>query len=316
MKRWLLAAVCAAAIPAMAPAAAQAKDYQFAIVPKSLNNPYFDLSRDGCMAEAKKLGNVQCIYTGPVNQDAAAQVQFIQDLITRHVDGIAISVADAGSVGRVIKRARDAGISVITFDADAPSSARQAYVGTNNRALGRALGEAVVKLHKDPGSFAMVSGGPAAENLNERVQGVRDALKGAGWKEVSGSPTFCNDDSALGIQQMTDIMTANPHLDALVPVGGWPLFAEAGYKGFYENHKQAISSGKLVIVSADTLPAELTELQAGMVDALVGQQPFAMGAKAMDILLELQQGKKVPEINYVGLDHVTKENVGDFMKKS
>ena len=316
MRTWLLAAAAAVShCAASSGAQAAGKTYRFAIVPKSLNNPYFDLSRDGCMAEAKKLGNVECIYTGPVNQDAAAEVQTVQDLITRNVDGIAISVADAGSVAHVIKRARSAGIAVITFDADAPNSARQAYIGTDNRALGRAIAQELVRVHKNPGQYAMVSGGPAAENLAQRVEGVRDVLKPAGWKEVAGSPTFCNDDSALGIQQMTDLMTGHPDLSSIVLVGGWPLFTEAAYTGFYQAHKQAIDSGKLTIVSADTLPAELNALKAGRVAALVGQQPYQMGAKAMDTLLALKEGKHVPTIEYVGLDHVTKANVAQFMNK-
>ena len=315
MKRGLLVGIAAFGLAAAAPAAhAAGKEYSFAIVPKSLNNPYFDLARDGCMAEAKKLGNVRCIYTGPVNQDAAAQVQTIQDLITRQVDGIAISVADAGAVERVIRRARAAGIAVITFDADAPASQRQAYVGTDNTALGRALATQVVKLHPKAGTYAMVSGGPAAENLAQRVDGVRAVLRKAGWTEVAGSPTFCNDDSALGIQQMTDLMTGHPDLAALIPVGGWPLFIEAAYKAFYDAHKHAIDSGALTIVSADTLPAELAEVQAGKVAALIGQQPYAMGEKAMQVLLALKQGKTVKPIEYVGLDEVTKSNVAQFIK--
>ena len=316
MKRWLLAAgismVAAASVIGTAHAAD--KTYSVAIVPKSLNNPYFDLARDGCMAEAQKLGNVKCIYTGPVNQDAAAQVQTIQDLITRGVDGLAISVADAGSVERVIARARAAGIPVITFDADAPQSQRQVYVGTNNLELGRELAQQLMKAHPTPGTYAMISGGPAAENLAQRVDGVRDVLKPAGWKEVSGSPTFCNDDSALGIQQMADLMTGNPDLSAIVAVGGWPLFTQNAYDAFYNKHKAAIDSGKFAVVSADTLPAELTELKAGEVAALVGQQPYAMGAKAMDILLGLKEGHPEQTIQYVGLDIVTKANVDQFMK--
>jgi ribose transport system substrate-binding protein len=290
------------------------KTYTFALVPKSLNNPYFNLSRDGCMAEAKKLGNVKCDYTGPVNQDAAAEAQTVQDLVTRGISGIAISVADEGSMTRVIDRARAAGIPVITFDADAPSSKRQAYVGTDNLALGKSLGEQLLKAHPTPGTYAMISGGPAAENLAQRVKGVRDVLSAKGWKEVGGSPTFCNDDSALGMQQMTDLATGHPGLSAIVAVGGWPLFTQNAYESFYNKHKAAIDSGKLTIVSADTLPAELAELKAGEVSALVGQQPYAMGAKAMDILLELAQGKTVAPIQYVGLDVVTKANVDQFMK--
>ena len=109
MKKWFLATGAAAllATTLLTPGPVKAdKVYDFAIIPKSLNNPYFDLARDGCMAEAKKLGNVKCTYTGPVNQDAAAQVQTVEDLITRGVSGMAISVADEGSIQRVIARAR------------------------------------------------------------------------------------------------------------------------------------------------------------------------------------------------------------------
>lgn len=314
MKRILLAGIALLSVGATTlPGQARADQLRFAIVPKSMNNPYFDLSRDGCNAEAKKLG-VQCIYQGPVEQEPATQVQIIQDMISRGLNGIAISVADAGSVARVIRQARQAKIPVITFDADAPASQRQAYVGTNNKELGLAIGRAVVKAHSKPGTFAMVSGGPAAENLQERVAGVRQILKAAGWKEVSGSPTFCNDDSALAVQQMTDIMTAHPDLTALVPVGGWPLFSGEAYRRFVTPHMAAIKDGSFVIVSADTLPAEIDALKAGEVNALIGQKPAEMGAKAMDILMALHKGQHVQTITYVGLDVVTPQNVGQFGK--
>ena len=55
-------------------------------------------------------------------------------------------------------------------------------------------------------------------------------------------------------------------------------------------------------------------LQQGYAQVLVGQKPAEMGAKAMDILLALHQGKQVPNINYVGLDVVTKANAAQFLK--
>ena len=301
------------ALAAMTRPADAADDYRFAIVPKAMNNPYFDLARNGCMAEAKKLG-ITCTYTGPVEHEPATQVQIIQDLISQRVDGIAIAVADAASVKRVIHQARQAGIPVITFDADSPDSERQAYVGTDNAALGRALGQMLLKVHPKPGQYALVSGGPAAENLVQRVQGVRDALNGAGWTEIGGSPTFCNDDSALAVQQMKDLATANPGLAAIVPVGGWPLFTRGAYTTFISAHKQAIASGAFSVVSADTLPVELQILQAGDVGGLVGQRPFEMGEKAMEILLALKKGQTVPLITYAGLDEVTPANVAQFAK--
>ncbi|MCB5175748.1 sugar-binding protein [Microvirga lenta] len=313
MKRLILAAAAAALTLAM-PAAAQ-QNYRFAIVPKAMNNPYFDLSRDGCMKRAKELGNIECIYKGPVEHEPASQAQIIQDLISQNVDGIAISVADAAAAVRVIKSARDAGIPVITFDADAPNSARQAHVGTDNRAMGRALGEELLKIRPEGGKYAMISGGPAAANLKERVEGVRDALKGSKWIEISGSPTYSNDDLALSVQQMQDLKTANPDLAAIIPVGGWPMFVPEAYKSFVNKYKSEMDQGKFALVVADTLDVQLQLLRDGYANALVGQRPYEMGEKAMDILLKLKKGEKVDDIVYAGIDRVTKENVDEMLKK-
>lgn len=310
LKSWILAA--AAALTLAGPATAE--NYKFAIIPKAMNNPYFDLSRDGCEKRAKELGNVECIYKGPIEHEPATQVQIIQDFITQKVDGIAVSVADADSVTKVIQQGRDAGIPIITFDADAPDSARQANVGTDNRAMGRAMGELLLKLRPEGGTYALIAGGPAAVNVNERAEGVRDALKGSKWTEIAGSPAYSNDDLALAVQQMTDFKTANPDLNAIIPVGGWPMFVPEAYKSFIDKYKSEMEAKKFTVIVGDTLKVQLELLRDGYANGLVGQRPYEMGEKAMDLLLALKKGETVPEINRAGIDTVTPENVADFLK--
>ena len=310
MKAILLAAV---AVSALVTGAHAADKLRFVIVPKGMNNPYFDLSRDGCMKRAKELGDVECIYKGPIEHEPATQVQIIQDFVTQKVDGLALSVADAASVTGVVKQAREAGIPVITFDADAPASQRQAYVGTDNKEMGRELARQLIKLRPKPGTFATQSGGPAAQNLNERLEGLYDVLKKAGWTEVKGSPVFCNDDSALAAQQLADFATANPDVDAIIPVGGWALFAPKAYRAFVDANRKNYDSGKLTLVMPDTLKVEVEALRDGYAQVLVGQRPFEMGEKAMDMLAALKKGQTLPAITYVGLDIVTKENAAKFL---
>jgi ribose transport system substrate-binding protein len=312
LTRLLLLAASALAI-AGGTASAADKKLQFAVVPKAMNNPYFDLSRDGCVARAKALGNVECIYTGPIEHEPASQVQIIQDLITQGVDGLAISVSDAEAAIGVIKQARDAGIAVITFDADSPNSARQAYVGTDNKAMGAELGRQLIKLHPGGGTYITQSGGPAAENLNQRLAGLNGVLQAAGWKPAQGSPSFCNDDAALANQQLSDMYAANPNADAIVPVGGWALFAPEAYRSFVNAHRREYDSHKLTLMP-DTLRVEVELLRDGYAQVLVGQRPYEMGEKAMDMLLALKKGQKVPVINYVGLDVVTKDNAAQFLQ--
>jgi ribose transport system substrate-binding protein len=310
MRKLLLAgmAIAMMATPAFA------QTYKFVIVPKAMNNPFFDFARDGCQKRAKELGNVECIYKGPVEHEPATQAQIIQDFVTQKVDGLAISVADVAAMTKTIEAATAAGIPVITFDADAPGSKRIAYIGTNNKEFGLALGKQLLQLRPQGGKYAMISGGPGARNLAERVDGVREALKGSKWVEVGGSPTFCNDDPALAIQQMTDLRTATPDLAAIVPIGGWPMFAPEGFKAFASRSKKDIDSGKFTLVVADTLKMQLELLRDGYANALVGQRPFEMGEKSMDVLLAIKKGEKVPEIVYTGLDLVTKDNVAQMLK--
>ena len=311
MKKLLLATV--AVVIMASPAFAQQK-YRFAVVPKAMNNPFFDVARDGCLKRAKELGNVECIYKGPIEHEPATEAQIIQDFITQKVDGMAISVADVAAMTKSIEAATAAGIPVVTFDADAPGSKRLAYIGTNNKDFGLALGKQLRELRPDGGKYAMISGGPGAKNLAERVDGVREALKGSKWVEVSGSPTFCNDDSALAVQQMADLRTATPDLGAIVPIGGWPMFAPEGYKAFVNKNKKDIDAGKFTLVVADTLKMQLELLRDGYSNALTGQRPFEMGEKSMDVLLAIKKGEKVPEIIYTGLDLVTKDNVAKMLK--
>jgi ribose transport system substrate-binding protein len=67
-------------------------------------------------------------------------------------------------------------------------------------------------------------------------------------------------------------------------------------------------------VMPDTLRIEVELLRDGYTQALVGQRPYEMGEKAMDMLLALKKGEKIPVINYVGLDVITKANAAQFLK--
>jgi ABC-type sugar transport system, periplasmic component len=75
---------------------ASAKDV-FALVPKNMNNPFFDQARDGCKkAEAESKGAFECMYIGPGEHGGGEeQVQILQDLVAKKVNGIAVSPSNA-----------------------------------------------------------------------------------------------------------------------------------------------------------------------------------------------------------------------------
>ena len=75
-----------------------------------------------------------------------------------------------------------------------------------------------------------------------------------------------------------------------------------------------IKAKKFVVVSFDTLPEEFKILKQGACNALIGQRPYAMGVKSIDVLNDLTEGKTVPAVVDTGVDVVTAANVDQFLK--
>ena len=115
--------------------AANAADYTFALVPKNVNNPFFDQARDGCKkAEGELDGKIECLYIGPGEHGGGEeQLQMVNDLVVKGVDGIAVAPSNAAAMASALQAAKDAGIPVLTWDSDLlPENAdlRTAYIGT------------------------------------------------------------------------------------------------------------------------------------------------------------------------------------------
>jgi ribose transport system substrate-binding protein len=320
MKKALLAAAALALIGAPVMASAQSK-MVFALVPKNMNNPFFDQARDGCKkAEKESGGKIECYYIGPGEHGGGdEQVQVVQDLITKKVNGIAVSPSNAPAMAKALERAKTAGIPVTTWDSDLlpqDKGLRKTYIGTHNYDIGVNLAKITMKLKPKGGTICIQSGGPAAANHNERMQGIRDTISGKkskeppgdrltgqnGWTEVEGCPLYTNDDFPLSVKQMGEILAKYPNLTAFVPTGGFPQFVPNAYKQVVEKNMDRIKSGKTILVVADTLPVQMDLMKAGYSSGQVGQRPFDMGYKSMLILQDIVNGKKVDDPIYTGLD--------------
>src|ERR1043165_6303903 len=105
MTRYLLGTAIVAGLMALGAAGAGAADkLTLALVPKNMNNPFFDQARDGCKkAEAESQGKIECRYIGPGEHGGGEeQVKVVQDLITAKVNGIAVSPSNAPAMAKVL----------------------------------------------------------------------------------------------------------------------------------------------------------------------------------------------------------------------
>ena len=307
----------AALLGAVQPMTAEAKDKVFALVPKAMNNPFFDQARDGCMKAAKEIGGVQCLFIGPADATEQEQVQVVQDLITRHVDGIGVSAANAPAIAKVLARAKEANIPVVTWDSDllpADKGLRASYIGTVNEQVGIAVAKQAIALKPNGGNYCIQTGGPSAANMNDRIKGMVETLPADKWKQVQGCPLYNNDDFALSITQLTDLLAKYPKIDAVLDAGGAPEMEVKAYRELMDKYKDRLSDHDLIMLFVETLPMQMDAMKAGLSQGQVGQRPFEMGYKAIYLLNDLTQGKSVSDPVTIGLDVCTPDTI-DTCKK-
>src|SRR5262249_55453255 len=115
------------------------------------------------------------IWRAPETADQLRQKEILESFITQKVDGIAISCTNGDFLTDTINRAVDAGIPVVTWDADAPKSRRTAFYGVDDFAAGRIMGEQAARLLGGKGTVAVITSAGAV-NLRRRLDGVKDAL--------------------------------------------------------------------------------------------------------------------------------------------
>jgi ribose transport system substrate-binding protein len=321
----------AAAVLAFSAGQALAKK-QLVIVVKGLDNPFFEAINQGCKKwnTENAQSEYECFYTGPAStSDEAGEAQIVQDMLGKaDTVAIAISPSNAKLIAQTLKTSKPT-VPVMTIDADLAaedSALRKTYLGTDNYLMGVRIGEYIKKAKPKGGTVCLIQGNPGADNILRRAQGTRDALTGmkgltalkgeGGWTEVAGCPVFTNDDGAKGVQAMTDILAANPKLDAFAIEGGWPLFgAPQPYRDLVRPLAARIASNDFVISAADTIGDEVAIAREGMVTALVGQRPFEMGYKAPTVMLNLITGKSVEDPVFTGLDECTKDTVDTCIQK-
>jgi len=288
-----------------APAGGEA-DLVFALVPKALDNPVFNVARRGAMDKAAELGGIRVEWVGPEVADAAKQAMVIESLIARGVDGMAISCNDPDVLIGPINKAVEAGIPTITFDSDSPDSKRVTFYGTDNYPCGTACGELIVEATGGVGEIAVLTGVLGASNLETRIDGVRDVIaKHPDMKIISVQP--CDDDIQKGVAVIQSFMQAHPNLGGWVMVGGWPLFAQAptGLPG--------VDPAKCKVISVDALESQLEYLEQGLVYALVGQNLYEWGAGSVEILKGIIDGEEYPPSMDSGVYVVREEDVDERM---
>jgi rhamnose transport system permease protein len=161
---------------AAAPSAAPTKRLTVAMMPKAKGDPYFVSCRKGAEEAARELG-VELIWDGPTDLDPAKQNEVVEGWITRGVDVIAVSVENKEGISTVLKKARERGIRVLTWDADAQSDARDFFINqATPQGIGYTLTDEAARILGGKGEFAIITASLSAANQNEWIKHIKARL--------------------------------------------------------------------------------------------------------------------------------------------
>ncbi|RIJ78849.1 sugar ABC transporter substrate-binding protein [Nakamurella silvestris] len=301
------------------------KDFKIAYVPKLQGVPYFEAMNKGGAKAATDLG-ITWLYQGPTAADASAQADVVRSFIQQKVDALFVAPNDPDSMAPVLQEAATAGIKVGTADTDAPDSVREVFVNqASEQAIGEGLTDALAKAMGEKGSYAIVSCGETAANLNAwiAVQKEYAASKYPDMKLID--VVYAGEDQAKATAMATDLMNANPDLTGLVGE------CTSSAPGVAEAVRNADKIGTVFTVGLGTPQSMKPYLLDGSSSASILWNVENLGYLTAWAGVQLAEGKEFAATNYVNADlpaveydatnkqlllgpalQITKENVDQF----
>jgi rhamnose transport system permease protein len=198
-----------------------------AVMPKAKGDPYFVSCRIGAEEAARELG-VELIWDGPTGLDAAKQNEIVESWITRGVDAIAVAVENQAGISTVLRKARQKGIHVLTWDADADPDEREYFLNqATPEGIGNALTDEAARLLGGKGDFAIITGALSAANQNQWIAFIKKRVeeKYPGLKLVTIRPS--DDDRDKAFSETQTILKVHPTVKLVMAISA-PAVPGAG----------------------------------------------------------------------------------------
>ena len=200
-----------------------------ALMPKAKGDPYFVSCKQGADEAAKELG-IELLWDGPTDLDPAKQNEVVEAWITRGVDVIAVSVENKVGISSVLRKAREKGIKVITWDADAERDARDFLINqATPQGIGYTLTDEAARILNNKGEFAIITASLSAANQNEWIKYIKERLaqKYPDLKLVAIQPSEGDRDRAFSETQTVLKVYPNVKLVMAIAAPAVPGAAEA-----------------------------------------------------------------------------------------
>lgn len=304
------------AAPAESAPAAEGKA-EYAVVLKVLSSQFWQTMRDGIQAEADKMGIKVDIYAANTEDDVEGQVTLLENAISTGYKAIGVAPISDVNLNNAIADATSKGIKIVDIDEKVNMDALAelggacyAYVATDNVAVGKLGAEYLIEQIGGAGEVAIVEGKAGAVSGENRRDGAKAAFEAAGLTIVESQPADWDRTKAYDVA--TNYITAHPDLKAIYCCN------DTMAMGVQEAVE---ASGKdIKVCGTDGNDDAIQSVADGKLAATVAQDPAAVGAKGLQLMVEAVENDAAMEIGaevpVYGIDAIliTSENASEYIK--
>ena len=258
----------------------------------------------GAAAAAEELG-VNYSVQGPNEFDPTEQIPIVEAVTAQQPDAILIAPTERTALAGPLQAAQDAGITVVLVDTivDDPSIGIS-RIATDNVEGGRVAGEALVELIGGEGTVFVNTTQPGVSTVEERVQGFEEVIEGEPGIEYLGAE-FNNDDPTRAAEITSAVLADNPDLAGIFATN---LFSAEGAATAL---REAGAEEQVQLVGFDASPGQVAQLEEGLVQALVAQNPREIGFQGVQTAVASLRGEPFEEQITTPLTVVTQDNLDD-----
>ncbi len=303
----IFATVAAAAIMlALTSAPSYADGPIVGLVTKTNTNPFFVKMKEGFEAKAKELGLTPQAYAGKFDGDNDGEVAAIEQLIAAGAKGILLVPSDSTAIVPTVKKARDAGLVVITLDTPLdPATAADALFATDNYKAGQLIGQWAKGTLGDKAKTAKIatldlaSNEPTVDYLrhNGFLDGFGITVKDPKHYAASDSPQIVGSDVTKGATEggrkaMENILQKADQIDLVYAIN------EPAAYGGYAALKAAGKEKGVTVVAVDGGCQGVKWVKEGIIGATSQQYPLLMAADGVQAIADfVKTGKKPTSID-------------------
>jgi ribose transport system substrate-binding protein len=258
----------------------------------------------GAQQAAEELG-VNYSVQGPNEFDPTEQIPIVEAVVAQQPDAILIAATERTALIGPLQQAQDAGITVVLVDTivDDPDIG-VSRIATDNVEGGRVAGEALVELIGGEGTVFVNTTQPGVSTVEERQQGFEEVIEGEPGIEYLGAE-YNNDDPTRAAQITSAVLADNPDLAGIFATN---LFSAEGAATAL---REAEAQEQVQIVGFDASPGQVDQLEEGLVQALVAQNPREIGFQGVQTAVAALRGEEYEEQITTPLTVVTPDNLDD-----